>query len=126
MEGIIKEKLKELTDSELLELQYDIKHILEERGVSEDVIKETVGKLYEKIGGSLRYTDLTLYLEKAGFKREAIAKRVVEMWKKYPHFAHGGCPIGEVESEEHPIYPTYEGVNYSLICYIEPRWETRF
>lgn len=123
MEGIIKEKLKELTDSELLELQYAIKHILEERGISEDVIKETIGKLYEKKGGSLRYTDITLYLEKAGFKREAIAKRVIEMGKKYPHFAHGGCPIGEVESEENPIYPTYEGVRYSHICYIEPRWE---
>lgn len=31
MEDTIKEKLKELTDKELLEIQYTIKYILEER-----------------------------------------------------------------------------------------------
>lgn len=55
-------------------------------------------------------------------KREAIARRIVGMWKKYPGFAHGGCPIGEVESTENPIYPIYDGDRYPLICYLEPRW----
>lgn len=118
-------RLKELADSELVELQYTIKHILEEREVSEELIKETIEHLYSKKGTalSIRYTDLALYLEKAGLKREAIAKRVIEMWRKYPYFAESGCPIGEIESESHPIYPTYEGNRYHLICYLRPRWE---
>lgn len=116
-------RLKELTDSELVEIQYAIKHILEEREVSEELIKETIEYLYSKESITLRYTDLTLYLEKVGLKREAIAKRVIEMWKKYPRFAESGCPIGEEASDENPIYPIYEGNRYHLICYIRPRWE---
>ena len=123
MEESIKARLGELSDSELLELQYAIKHTLDERGVSEEVIKSAVEKLYGQHGGLLRYTDLVEYLEGAGFKREAINKRIVEMWKKYPHFAEGGCPIGEEETFERPIYPTYEGVRYGHICYVRPRWD---
>lgn len=124
MEESIKAKLKELTNSELVKLQYAIKRILEEREVSEELIKETIEYLYAKEGTalSIRYTDLTLYIEKAGLKREAIAKRIIEMWRKYPHFAESGCTIGEVESESHPIYPIYEENRYRLICYLRPRW----
>lgn len=125
MEESIKAKLKELADNELVELQYTIKHILEEREVSEDLIKETVEYLYSKKGTalSIRYTDLVIYLEKAGLKRDAIAKRVIDMWRKYPRFTESGCPIGETESDSHPIYPIYEGNRYQLICYLMPRWD---
>lgn len=124
MEESIMEKLGELPDSELLELQYAIKNILDERGISEEAIISAVEKLYGQHGGLLRYTDLVMYLEGAGFKREAINKRIVEMAQKYPNFAHGGCPIGEEETPDHPIYPTYEGVRYAHICYIAPKWRT--
>lgn len=72
MEESIKAKLKELADNELVELQYSIKHILEEREVSEELIKETVEYLYSKKGTalSIRYTDLAIYLEKAGLKEK--------------------------------------------------------
>ncbi len=123
LEESIKAKLKELTDNELVELQYAIKHILEERGVSESVLKEAVEKLYKVSGGLLRYTNVVLYLERAGYKRESIAKRVIDMWKKYPFFAESGSPIGEVESDENPIYPIHEGIRYHLICYLRPRWD---
>ena len=126
MEESIKARLGELPDSELLELQYAIKHILDERGISEEAIISAVEKLYGQHGGLVRYTDLVIYLEGAGFKREAINKRIVEMVKKYPHFAHGGCPIGEEETLERPIYPTYEGVRYANICYVKPKWSQNF
>jgi len=124
MEEYIMAKLSELSDSELLDIQQTIKHILEDREISEETVKSTVDLLYKKHSGNLRYTELVIYLEKAGFKRESISKVVIKMWKKYPFFAHGGCPIGEEDTLEHPIYPTYEGIKYNQICYIQPRWET--
>lgn len=78
--------------------------------------------MYKLQNGTVRYTDLTLYLEKQGLKREAIARRTVDMWKKNPTIAHGGCPIGESESPENPIYPYVDGVKYHYICYLEKRW----
>lgn len=124
MEESIMAKLGELSDSDLLDIQYAIKHILEDREISEDTIKKAVDYLYKKCSGQFRYTDLVMYLEETGFKREAINKVIIKMWKKYPFFAHGGCPIGEEDTLERPIYPTYEGIKYSNICYLEPRWET--
>lgn len=124
MEESIMTKLGELSENELLDIQNAIRQILEDREISEDTIKSTVEYLYKKYSGNFRYTELVLYLEKSGFRRDAINKVVVKMWKKYPYFAHGGCPIGEEETLEHPIYPIYEGVRYNLICYIGPRWET--
>ena len=68
-----------------------------------------------------RYTQLTLYLERQGLRREAIARRMVDIWKKNPRIAEGGCPIGEQESSENPIYPYVEGVRYYQICYLHRR-----
>lgn len=44
------------------------------------------------------------------------------MWSKNTNIAHGGCPIGEQESDENPIYPNVDGVKYPHICYLEKRW----
>ena len=79
--------------------------------------------LYRKSSGSVRFTQLTLYLEKTGLKRESISKRVIQMWKKYHTFTDSGCPIGESMSNENPIYPIYEGTIYHQICYLKPRYE---
>ena len=87
MEESIRVKLGELSDSDLLELQPAIKHTLEERGASEEVIKSAVEKLSEQHRGSVRYTDLVVYLESAGFKRDAINKKIIEMRNKYFYFA---------------------------------------
>jgi hypothetical protein len=119
---IIDEQLKDLSTSELVELQNSITRILQEREVSENVIKDAVEYLYKLQNGTVRYTELTLYLEKQGLRRESIGRRVVDMWKKYPGFAHGGCPIGESECSENPIYPNVDGVRYPHICYLEKRW----
>jgi hypothetical protein len=118
----IDEQLKDLSTSELVELQKSITEILQEREVSENVIKDAVDYLYQLQNGTVRYTDLTLYLEKQGLKREAIARRIVDMWKMDPAMTHGGCPIGEQESSENPIYPYVDGVKYHYICYIQKRW----
>lgn len=114
------EQLKELSTNELVDLQRDITKILQEREVSEDVIKSAIEYLAKS--GSDRYTDLTLYLEKQGLKRESIARRMVDMWKKDPFIASGGCPIGEQESPENPIYPYVDNVKYHNICYLKKRW----
>lgn len=119
---IINEQLKELSTSELVELQNSITQILQEREVSEDVIKSAVEYLYKIQNGTVRYTDLTLYLEKQGLRREAIARRMVDMWRKNTNIAQGGCPIGEQESEENPIYPHVDNVRYPQICYLQKRW----
>lgn len=118
----IDDQLKDLSTVELVELQRDITGILQEREVGEDVLKSAIEYLYKLQNGTVRYTDLTLYLEKQGLKRESIARRMVEMWKKNPTIAHGGCPIGESESPENPIYPYVDGVKYHYICYLEKRW----
>ena len=118
----IESQLKELSTNDLIELQKAITKILDEREVSEEVIKEALDYL-SKIGfDTPRFTRLTLYLEKQGLRREAIARRVVAMWKKNPLIAQGGCPIGEQESNENPIYPYVDGVRYHLICYLQKRY----
>lgn len=119
---IIDEQLKELSTSELVELQRSITRILQEREVSENVIKNAVEYLYKIQNGTIRYTDLTLYLEKQGLRREAIARRIVDMWRKNTSIAEGGCPIGEQESEENPIYPYVDNVKWHNICYLKKRW----
>ena len=122
VEGNIEGQLKGLSTNELIELQKAITKTLDEREVSEDVIKGAIEYLY-KIGMSTpRYTQLTLYLEKQGLRREAIARMMVDMWKKNPFMAEGGCPIGEQESSDNPIYPYVEGVRYPQICYVHRRW----
>lgn len=121
VEGNIEGQLKGLATNELIELQKAITKILDEREVSEDVIKSAIDYL-TKIGMSTpRYTQLTLYLEKQGLRREAIARRMVDMWKKNTSIAEGGCPIGEQESSENPIYPYVEGIRYYQICYLHRR-----
>lgn len=118
----IGEQLKELSTNELVGLQRNITQILQEREVSEDVIKSAVEYLYEIQNGSVRYTDLTLYLEKQGLRRESIARRMVYMWRKNTSIADGGCPIGEQESDKNPIYPHVDNVRYHQICYLKKRW----
>lgn len=61
------EQLKDLSTNELIEIQKSIKRIIEEREVSEDVIKRAIEYLDSITRGSVRYTDLTLS-GKAGFK----------------------------------------------------------
>lgn len=112
-------QLKELSTNELIELQKSIARILDEREISEDVIKEAINYFYNIGKSTPRYTALTLYLEKQGLRREAIARRVVDMWKKNPFIAQGGCPIGEVETPENPIYPRVDEVEYYQICYLQ-------
>lgn len=114
VERSIEGQLKELSTNELIELQKSIAKILDEREVSEDVIKEAISYL----GAGVRYTKLTLYLEKQGLRREAIARRVVDMWRKNTSIATGGCPIGEVETPLNPIYPYIEETKYLQICYL--------
>ncbi len=117
------EQLGELSTNELVELQKNITRILQEREVSEDVIKSAIEYLYSiSQYGFVRYTDLTLYLEKQGLRRESIARRVVDMWRKNTYIAEGGCPIGEQESSENPIYPYVDNVRWHNICYMKKRW----
>lgn len=78
----IDEQLVDLSTNELIELQNSITRILQEREISEDVIKYTIEYLDSVTRDSVRYTDLTLCLERRGFRREAIARRVVNMWRK--------------------------------------------
>lgn len=115
VEGSIEGQLKELSTNELIELRKTIAKILDEREVSEDVIKDAINYL----GRGVRYTKLTLYLEKQGLRREAIARRIVDMWRKNPSIATGGCPIGETETSENPIYPYVDDVSYYQICYLQ-------
>lgn len=116
------EQLKDLSTNELIEIQKSIKRIIEEREVSEDVIKRAIEYLDSITRGSVRYTDLTLYLEKQGLKRESISRRIVDMWRKNTDIAEGGCPIGEQESDENPIYPYVDNMKYNMICYLKKRW----
>ncbi len=118
----IDEQLKDLSTVELIELQKSITRIIEGREVSEEVIKSAIEYLGSITRGSVRYTDLTLYLEKQGLKRESIARRVVDMWRKNSYMGEGGCPIGEQESEENPIYPYVDNVRWTNICYLKKRW----
>lgn len=118
----IDEQLEDLSTNELIELQKSIKRIVEEREVSEDVIKGAIEYLDNITRGSVRYTDLTLYLEKQGLKRESIARRIVDMWRKNTSMGEGGCPIGEKESDENPIYPHVDNMKYNMICYLKKRW----
>lgn len=118
----IDEQLKDLSTVELIELQKSITRIIEGREVSEEVIKIAIEYLNSITRGSVRYTDLTLYLEKQGLKRESIARRVVDMWRKNSYMGEGGCPIGEQESEENPIYPYVDNVRWTNICYLKKRW----
>lgn len=118
----IKEQLEELSTVELIELQNDITRIVQEREVGEDVIKNAIDYLSDISRGSVRYTDLTLYLEKRGLRRESIARRLVDMWRKNTNIGEGGCPIGEQESEENPIYPYVDNMRWNNICYLKKRW----
>ena len=120
----IDDQLKDLSTNELVDLQVSITKILQEREVGESVIKDAVEYLYKLQNGTVRYTDLTLYLEKQGLKRESIARRMVDMWRKNTNIAQGGCPIGEQESEENPIYPHVDNVRYPQICYLQKRWQS--
>jgi hypothetical protein len=103
-------------------LQKSITRIIEGRGVSEEVIKGAIEYLDSITRGAVRYTDLTLYLEKHGLKRESIARRVIDMWRKNTSMGEGGCPIGEQESDENPIYPYVDNMKYNMICYLKKRW----
>ena len=120
-EGNIEGQLKDLSTNELIEIQKAITKILDAREVSEDVIKDAINYLTSIGMSTPRYTQLTLYLEKQGLRREAIARRMVDMWKKNPVIAEGGCPIGEQESSGNPIYPYVEGIRYHQICYLHRR-----
>jgi hypothetical protein len=118
----IDDQLKDLSTNELIEMQKSITRIIEEREVSESVIKAAIEYLDSLTRGSVRYTDLTLYLEKQGLKRESIARRIVDMWRRNTNIAEGGCPIGEQESGENPIYPHVDNVRWHNICYMKKRW----
>lgn len=123
MDNNITQRLKELSTSELTELHKEITRILDEREVSEDVIRDAISYLADRdpLSIGIRYTKLTLHLEKHGLRREAIARRIVDMWKKNPSIAEGGCPIGEEETAGHPIYPHVDEVRYYQICYLKKR-----
>lgn len=41
------------------------------------------------------------------------------MWRKNTDIAEGGCPIGEQESDENPIYPYVDNMKYNMICYLK-------
>lgn len=117
----IESQLKELSTNELIELQKSITRILDGRDVGEDVIKDAINYFYSIGIYGPRYTQVTLYLEKQGLRREAIARRIIDMWRKDPFMAQGGCPIGEQESPENPIYPYIDETKYHHICYLQRR-----
>lgn len=127
MDNEILSILNKMQSSELVDIQYIIDEILYDREVDENTIIEAVRYLCSKSeSDSIRYTKLTLYLEGAGFKRDAIGRRFVMMWKKALNnknilIAEGGSPIGESDTEENPIYPRYEGERYHQICYVRCR-----
>jgi hypothetical protein len=112
--------LNELGTTDLVDLQNIIKHILNDREVTDNTIIEAVKLLCRGTTSySIRYTILLLYLESHGLRREAIDERIIKMWRKNTSIATGGSPIGETETPDNPIYPRYLNERYYQICYLQ-------
>lgn len=111
--------LKTLNDWELISIQQDIRSILRNRKISEESVLKTLKNIKSSNFGTCRFTKLTLALEKEGFPRDAIANRVIDMVNSGVIENESGCPIGEADSEDNPIYPLVEGKRYIHVCYLK-------
>lgn len=108
MDKYIIEGLVSLPSLELFVLYYDVKHVIEDKEISEETIFEAIKEL--KKYSSLQYDTLTLYLENKGYKRETISKKVLDLI--------GVGKVDFVQSWTTELHPTYEGKEYVEIGFI--------
>lgn len=98
--------------SELLELQESIRIILNNREIDADTMSYVIRhlcKIYRDYVW-IRYTKLTLFLEKAGFKRESISRELINMARKGLFNFSTDFPFHEEkETPENPIYTLVDG-----------------
>lgn len=110
MENI--KKLGELSKDQLIDLQNDIKNILNKREIDINTISYTIEHRC-KLDSYIRYPDLTLYLEMAGFRRKSISKEVIHMAGENMFKYSTGLPL-EKETPQRPLSPVYEGRHYPI------------
>lgn len=108
MDKYIIEELVSLPSLELFVLYYDIKHIIEDKEISEETIFHAIREL--KKCSSLQYHTLTYYLENKGYKRETISKKILDLI--------GVGKIDFVQSWSTELHPIYEGKEHVEIGFI--------
>lgn len=108
MDEHIIEGLVSLPNLELFVLYYDIKHVIEDKEISEETIFDAIKESTKY--SSLPYDRLTLYLENKGYKRETISKKILDLvWMGKIDF---------VQSWTTELHPIYEGKEYVEIGFI--------
>lgn len=70
--------LVSLPSLELFVLYYDIKHVIEDKEIREEIILDTIKEISKdsSLGQKIPYDRLTLYLEGNGYNRETISKKI--------------------------------------------------
>lgn len=102
MDKDIIDELESFSNLELFWIYYDIKHVLEDKELSDDTVLNTVKELIKGSPiNSILYDKLTLYLEKQGYKRETISKKVLDLIRK--------DKLDWIQSWTTKIHPKYEG-----------------
>lgn len=102
------EGLDSLPNLELFILYYDIKHVIEDKELTEETIFDAIKEL--KKYSSLQYHVLTLYLENKGYKRETISKKILDLINT--------GKIDFVQSWTTELHPIYEGKEHVEIGFI--------
>lgn len=102
------EGLDSLPNLELFILYYDIKHVIEDKELNEEIIFDTIKELTKY--SRLQYDKLTLYLESKGYKRETISKKILDL------ISTG--KLDYIQSWTTPIHLIYEGKEHVDIGFI--------
>ena len=114
MDKDIIEGLKSIPDIELFILYYDIKHVIEDKEIDDEIILNSIKEINKKYNFSeshhVSYDKLTLYLEKKSYKRETISKKILDLI--------GAGKIDFVQSWTTEMHPTYEGKKHVEIGFI--------
>ena len=101
----------------LLELQELAMVILSGREVDTDVVSHAIKHLCNVYRDKpwIRYTALTLFLEKAGFRRESISRELINMVGEGAFTFSRDWPVVGKHTQENPIVPMHEGKQYPLV-----------
>lgn len=119
MDEEIIEGLDSLHNLELFVLYYDIKHVIEDKEISEETISNAIKDISKgsSLGERVPYDQLTLYLESKGYNRESISKKILDL-----------IGVGKLDfvqswtTKMHPIYEGKERIEVGIIYFPEEKY----
>lgn len=123
MDKDIIEGLDSLYNLELFVLYYDIKHVIEDKEISEEIISDAIKDIGKdsSLGERVPYDQLTLYLESKGYNRESISKKILDL-----------IGVGKLDSVQswttktHPVYEGKEHIEVGLIYFPEEKFISNY